>query len=139
MAESIDRNYMGGGIYRENIIDHFQSPRNHGEMQNPDVKHKEFNPLCGDQIEMSLKITDGIIIEIKFIGKGCAISQASTSMLTEFVKNKPLYDAERISKDEIVAMLNIPISPVRLKCALLGLDTLQNAIHIFENYKGGHV
>ena len=135
--EKIDKNYMGDGIYRENILDHYKNPRNKGNLENPDIQHRELNPLCGDQIEITMKLDGQKIADIKFAGHGCAISQSSASMLTEKVKNLSLDDAMKISKDEIVEMMSIPISPVRLKCAILSLDTLKNAIHIFEKYKKG--
>ena len=122
-------------MYAENILDHFNSPRNKGEIKNSDIKHKEFNPFCGDQIEITSKINNKKeITDIKFQGKGCSISQASASMLTELVKNKSIEEVKKLTKEDILDLLNIPIGPVRLKCALLGLDTLQNGIKIYEGY-----
>ena len=135
--EKIDPNYMGDGIYKENIIDHYKNPRNKGKLENPDIKHRELNPLCGDQIEITIKLNDDSIAEIKFDGHGCAISQSSASMLTEKVKNLSLEDVNNISKDDVVDMLSIPISPVRLKCAILCLDTLKNSILIYKKYRQG--
>ncbi len=132
----IDPNYAGDGIYRENILDHFKNPRNKGVLSNPDIEHKELNPLCGDQIHVTIYLDKSSIKDIRFVGKGCAISQSSMSMLSEKVKGMPLDDAKKIGKDDVVEMLRIPISPVRLKCAILGLDTLKNSIHIYENYGG---
>ncbi len=131
-------------MYAENIMDHFNSPRNKGEVKDPDIKHKEFNPFCGDQIEITVKLrveTDKVsfgkqilIQEISFQGKGCSISQASASMLTEVVKNKSVEEVKKLAKEDILDLLNIPIGPVRMKCALLALDTLQNGIKIYEQY-----
>ena len=122
-------------MYAENILDHFNSPRNKGEIKNSDIKHKEFNPFCGDQIEITSKINNKKeITDIKFQGKGCSISQASASMLRELVKNKSIEEVKKLTKEDILDLLNIPIGPVRLKCALLGLDTLQNGIKIYEGY-----
>lgn len=122
-------------MYAENIMDHFNSPRNSGEVKDPDIKHKEFNPFCGDQIELTVKLRNGKEIqEIKFQGKGCSISQASASMLTEIVKNKNIEEVKKLTKEDILDLLNIPIGPVRMKCALLALDTLQNGIKIYEQY-----
>ncbi len=126
---------MSLDIYAENIMDHFNSPRNKGEIKSADIKHKEFNPFCGDQIELSVKLNKkNEIAEIKFQGKGCSISQASASMLTELVKNKNIEEVKKLTKEDILDLLNIPIGPVRMKCALLALDTLQNGIKIFEQY-----
>jgi len=125
-------------IYQENILDHYKSPRNHGKIENPSVHHHEYNPLCGDEIEMFLIIDkDKKSADVKFQGHGCAISQASASMLTEDVKGKSIDELKKLTKETILNMLGIPISPVRLKCALLPLDTLKNGIFIFEKYMKG--
>ncbi len=138
--EKIDRSYMGEGIYKENILDHYKDPRNKGSIENPDIKHREFNPLCGDQIEITIKLNGNKSIkDIKFSGHGCAISQSSASMLTERVKDMSLEDANKVSKEDIIEMLSIPISPTRLKCAILSLDTLKNGILIYNKYQKGAV
>jgi|SRR3989338_1880797 len=122
-------------MYQENILDHFKNPRNHGKIENASVHHHEYNPLCGDKIDLYLIIdNDKKVVDIKFYGSGCAISQASASMLTEQVKGKSLDDIEKLSKENILEMLGIPISPVRLKCALLSLDILKNSVLIYEKY-----
>ena len=125
-------------IYQENILDHYKNPRNFGKIENPSVHHHEYNPLCGDEIEMFLIIDkDKKSADVKFQGHGCAISQASASMLTEDVKGKSIDELKKLTKETILNMLGIPISPVRLKCALLPLDTLKNGIFIFEKYMKG--
>ncbi len=121
-------------MYQENILDHYKHPHNFGKMSNASVHHQEYNPLCGDHIEMFVHIEDGKIRNIRFSGKGCAISQASASMLTDAVKGKPIAEIETLSKEKILEMLGITLSPVRLKCALLPLDTLKNSILIFKKY-----
>ena len=122
-------------IYQENILDHYKSPRNFGKIENPSVHHYEYNPLCGDEIEIFLIIDKNKkIADVKFQGHGCAISQASASMLTGHVKGKGIEELKNLTKENILNMLGIPISPVRLKCALLSLDTLKNGILIFEKY-----
>ena len=126
---------MGDGIYKENILDHYKDPRNKGSLDHPDIQHREFNPLCGDQIEITIKLDGQKISDIKFDGHGCAISQSSASMLTEKVKNLSLEEANKMSKENIVEMLSILISPTRLTCAILCLDTLKNGILIYEKYK----
>jgi len=122
-------------IYQENILDHYKNPRNFGKINNASVHHHEYNPLCGDEIDLYLVIDNSKkIVDIKFYGKGCAISQASASMLTEQIKGKRIEEIEKLTKEDILEMLGIPISPVRLKCALLSLDTLKNSVLIFEKY-----
>ena len=125
-------------MYQENILDHFKNPRNFGKIAKASVHHHEYNPLCGDEIEMFLIIDDKKnIADIRFNGHGCAISKASASMLTEEIKGKNVEELKKMTKDNILEMLGIPISPVRLKCALLSLDTLKNSILIYEKYIGG--
>lgn len=122
-------------MYQENILDHYKSPRNFGRMENASVHHHEYNPLCGDELEIFLSIDKNKkIADVKFSGHGCAISVASASMLTEEIKGKNIDELKKISKEHILEMLGIPISPVRLKCALLSLDTFKNSILIFEKY-----
>ena len=123
-------------MYQENILDHYKNPRNAGKIDNASVHHHEYNPLCGDEIEMFLIIRDRKVIDVKFHGKGCAISQASASMLTEEIKGKNIDDLKKMTKENILELLGISLSPVRLKCALLSLDTLKNSILIFEKYVG---
>lgn len=115
-------------IYKENILDHYKYPRNFGRLKNATHKGKEVNTLCGDEIEIQLKIVSNKIKDIKFFGKGCAISQASASILTESVKGKHLRQIEKLNKEKLLDLLGIPISPTRLKCALLSLYALKKAI-----------
>lgn len=122
-------------MYQEQILDHYKNPRNFGKIMNATVHHHEYNPLCGDEVEVYFLIDDDkTIVDVKVYGKGCAISQASASMLTEKVKGKNIEIIKKLTKEDILDMLGIPISPVRLKCALLSLDTFKNAIVIFEKY-----
>ena len=123
------------GMYQENILDHYKSPRNFGKIENASVHHHEYNPLCGDEIELFLVIDENKkVADVKFQGKGCAISQASASLLSEEIKGKRIEDLKKLTKENILELLGIPLSPVRLKCALLSLDTLKNGILIFERY-----
>ena len=124
-------------IYQEQILDHYKNPRNFGKIDNATVHHHEYNPLCGDEIEMFLIIKDDKIADVRINGHGCAISQASASMLSEKIKGKNLEELKKLTKEDILEMLGIPLSPVRLKCALLSLDTFKNAIVIFEKYVNG--
>ncbi|GAB4422412.1 MAG: SUF system NifU family Fe-S cluster assembly protein [Anaerolineae bacterium] len=113
-------------FYKENILDHYRHPRNAGKLEHPTHSHEEHNPLCGDVIRMDLRVNEqNIIEEVAFTGKGCAISQASASMLTEMIQGKSLEEAKQIGKEEILEALGIEIGPVRLKCALLSLKVLK--------------
>jgi len=123
-------------MYREHILEHYKHPRNFGKLEPADIDHQEDNPLCGDDIHMMVKLDAERNVEaVRFTGRGCAISQASASMLTERILGKSLDDVKRLSRDDVVAMLGIPISPVRLKCATLGLVVLRDGIDLFE--RGG--
>jgi nitrogen fixation NifU-like protein len=116
-------------LYRDEILEHYRHPHNFGTLPEPDAVHEGSNPLCGDRITLMLGIGEaGTIDEVAFTGRGCAISQASASMLTDEIKGKPLSDLARLGKDDVLESLGIDISPARLKCALLSLDTLRRAL-----------
>ena len=121
-------------MYQENILEQYKAPHNHGRIENPTTHNHEYNPLCGDEIDLYLIIENGIVKEVKFYGRGCAISQSSASMLTDKIKGKKLDELKKITKEEILEMIGIPLSAVRLKCALLSLDTLRSSIKIYEGY-----
>jgi nitrogen fixation NifU-like protein len=112
-------------MYREYILDHYKNPRNFGRLEGADISHEENNPLCGDVVGMDIKTTDGVIEDVRFHGRGCAISQASASLLTERLKGMALADARKIGKEDVLEELGIDISPARLKCALLSLKVLK--------------
>lgn len=112
-------------LYQQNILDHWKNPRNSGRIEQPTVSHDEVNPLCGDKLHFDLLVEDEVITDVRFTGRGCAISQAAASMLTELVKGKSLAEAKRIGKEEMLELLGIPIGYTRLKCALLGLKTFK--------------
>lgn len=113
-------------FYKENILDHYRNPRNAGILEHPTHSHEENNPLCGDVIRIDLHVNeDNIIDQVAFKGKGCAISQASASMLTEMISGKSLEEAKKIGKESILEALGIEIGPVRMKCALLSLKVLK--------------
>lgn len=114
-------------FYRDYILDHYRHPRNFGHLEGYDAEAEDLNPLCGDQIRMELKLDDGVISDLRFSGKGCAISQASASMLTETVKGMKLADVAKLSKDAVLENVGIGISPTRMKCAMLGLRVLKSA------------
>ncbi|HEV3196080.1 MAG TPA: SUF system NifU family Fe-S cluster assembly protein [Candidatus Cybelea sp.] len=114
-------------FYRDYILDHYRNPRNFGTLENADVEAEDLNPLCGDQIRMQLKVDGDVVRDLRFSGKGCAISQASASMLTEAVKGMKLSDVAKLSKDVVLENVGIGISPTRMKCAMLGLRVLKSA------------
>lgn len=117
-------------FYKENILDHYRHPRNAGRLEQPTHTHEEHNPLCGDRIRIDLHVNENEVIDqIAFSGKGCAISQASASMLTEMIAGKTLAEAKQIGKEEILDALGIEIGPVRLKCALLSLKVLKAGVY----------
>jgi len=133
MSENLDPSFVGEGIYRENILDHYKNPHNKGTLENPDIKFTENNPLCGDVITVNLKINNHKVEDIKFSGLGCAISQAATSMLTDEVVGKSLEEVKNIKRDVIIDLLGIDVGPVRTKCAVLGLVAIKEGIREYEN------
>jgi nitrogen fixation protein NifU and related proteins len=115
-------------FYKEYILDHYRNPRNFGHLDNPTAKAEDLNPLCGDKIAMELEVgDDGKITDVRFSGKGCAISQASASMLTESLKGKTLEEVAQLSHDVVLENVGIGISPTRMKCAMLGLKVAKSA------------
>jgi nitrogen fixation NifU-like protein len=113
-------------LYRENILDHYQNPRNYGRLENPDITYEDDNPLCGDVLRLDLKLDeDNRIVEVGFSGEGCAISQASASMLTEEILGKTLEEVKHLGKEDVLDLLGIQLGPVRIKCALLSLKVLK--------------
>lgn len=131
--ENLDPSFAGEGMYRENILDHYKNPHNRGEIENAEIKFTENNPLCGDVITVNLKLNDHKVEDIKFSGRGCAISQSATSMLTDEIKGKSLEEIKNIDREKIVELLGIDVGPVRTKCAVLGLVAIRNGIKEFEN------
>ena len=118
-------------LYREIILDHYKNPRGHGVMENADATADGQNPLCGDEVSIFVAFGDDgeTIDEVMFSGRGCAISQAATSMLTELVAGRKAADVAAMPKEQLLDELGIPLTPVRLKCAILGLSTLKLALH----------
>jgi nitrogen fixation protein NifU and related proteins len=118
-------------LYREVILDHYKNPRGHGLIEDADAEAEGQNPLCGDEVSIYVAFADDgdTIEEVKFSGRGCAISQAATSMLTEMVTGRSATQVATLPRDELLDEIGIPLTPVRLKCALLGLSTLKLALH----------
>jgi nitrogen fixation protein NifU and related proteins len=122
---------MTDDLYREVILDHYKNPRGHGLIDDADAQAEGQNPLCGDEVTIYVAFAaDGDTIdEVKFKGRGCAISQAATSMLTEMVRGRSATEVATLPRDELLEEIGIPLTPIRLKCALLGLSTLKLALH----------
>jgi nitrogen fixation protein NifU and related proteins len=116
-------------LYREVILDHYRNPRSHGLLDEPDAQAEGQNPLCGDEVTVTLRFDGDTISQIGFEGRGCAISQAATSMLTELVEGRSADEVARMPKEQLLEEIGIPLTPVRLKCAILGLGVLKVALH----------
>jgi nitrogen fixation protein NifU and related proteins len=123
-------------LYRDNIIDHYQNPRNYGMLEHPDISYEDSNPVCGDELRIDLKTQDGRVVDARFQGHGCSISQASASMLTEEIVGKTLEEIKQIDKQYLLDMLGIPLGPVRLKCALLSLKVLKAGAYGLHGWPG---
>ena len=127
----------GPDIYHEMIVDYSRNPINYGEIENHDVTFHDSNPLCGDSIDIDMKIDDNKVTDIKFHGKGCAICMACTSVLTEITKGKSLDDVRKIEKNDVLSELGLEhLQAVRIKCALLSLKVLKSALY---TYLGSHL
>jgi len=115
-------------IYKEHILDLYKNPHNKGNLENPTYEFSENNPLCGDEIKIQIILKDNKIADIKFDGVGCAISQASASLLTDKIKNLSINKVKKFSKKDVLKLIKIPISPGRIKCALLPLEAVKGAL-----------
>jgi nitrogen fixation NifU-like protein len=116
-------------LYREVILDHYKNPRGHGVIEGADAQAEGQNPLCGDEVAIFVALDGDRIEDVRFRGRGCAISQAATSMLVEMVRGRTVDEVASMPRDELLEEVGIPLTPVRLKCALLGLGVLKVALH----------
>lgn len=118
-------------LYRELILEHAKHPHNAGTLEAPDVSHEEHNPLCGDRVRIDLKVKNGAIADVRWSGRGCAISQASASLLTDELKGMAVEQAKQFPKEELLELIGIPLekNPVRIKCALLSLKALKAGLY----------
>jgi nitrogen fixation protein NifU and related proteins len=124
---------MSIDMYQENILDHYDNPRNFGHLKKPQVKSHDTNPLCGDMFDMEFIFKDGKVDDIKFSGHGCAISTASASMLTEKIKGMKIEDVKKLEKQDILDLLGIEVSYARIKCALLSLKVMKLGVYDYLN------
>ena len=115
-------------LYREAILDHYKHLRHKGHLNEPDVHYHDTNPFCGDEITIELKVENGIVVNAAFDGRGCAISQASASMMMEEIIGMSVEDLKQWGKEDVLDLLGIEIGPVRLKCALLPLKALKAGV-----------
>lgn len=116
-------------LYADNILDHSKHPHHHGMLENATVRHTENNPACGDTVTLMLKIDGERVTDIRWTGDGCAISQAGMSLLSDELIGKTVSETDSITEAQIRELLGVPIGTRRLKCALLSLHTLKNALH----------
>lgn len=119
---------MTDSIYREIILDHYKNPRNKGTLDPHDYSAEDVNPLCGDEVRIDLRVDDGVVADVRFDGRGCTVSQASASILTEMIEGKTLDELKALTKDDLLDEIGFPVSPARLKCALLSLNVLRASI-----------
>ena len=119
-------------LYKEIVLDHYKNPHNFGTLEPADYTAEDTNPLCGDQVRIDMRVDDGIVTDIKFSGRGCAVSMASSSILTDMVMGQPLEEVRAITKDDLLEEIGIPVSPARMKCATLGLTVLNLSLALKE-------
>ena len=124
-------------IYQEQILDHYKYPRNFKIVEDAQISYGDKNPSCGDELEIFVKLDEqDNVVEVGFQGQGCAISMASASLLTEMLEEMTLPEIKKLTNEDIIEMMGIPLTPVRLKCAILSLKVLEGGIH---KYEGGAV
>ena len=115
-------------LYQDNILDHYRNPRNFGSIKKPTNEGSALNPTCGDSLHMDISVKHGTISDVRFSGSGCAISQASASLLTEYIKGQDVEKARAIEPKTVFELLEVTLSPARIKCGLLSLETLKKAL-----------
>ncbi|MEX1019203.1 MAG: SUF system NifU family Fe-S cluster assembly protein [Litorilinea sp.] len=122
-------------LYREAILDHYRHPRRKGQLDAPDIHYHDTNPFCGDEITIDLKVEDGKVVDAAFDGRGCAISQATASMIMEEIVGMDVEELKQWDREYILEMLGIEIGPVRLKCAMLPLKVLKAGLWGLEEWE----
>ena len=128
---------MGSDMYRQQILDHYKNPRNYGELEDETFSHAGENPMCGDEITVDVKLDDDeeTIERVAFRGDGCAISQASASMLSQKLHGMSVAEMESMDRDDVIDLLGVDISPMRVKCAVLAEKVVQDGAEIYEGEK----
>ena len=122
-------------LYREYLLDHYKNPHNKGVIKNADIKKHDINISCGDEVEMYAKVYDGKIKDVKFEGRGCVICMASTSILTDELRGMKLADVSKMGTEDILKLIGLPLTPTRIKCAMLSLVTIKKGIIDYEARK----
>jgi len=120
---------MTAEIYQEEILDHYRHPHNYGAIESPDATFEDTNPLCGDVVRVDIRYDEDRVAEVRFRGNGCAISQAAASMLTDMVVGHTKSEALAVTRDDVLEELGVPLSPARMKCALLGYKVMRAALY----------
>ncbi|NEU55322.1 Fe-S cluster assembly sulfur transfer protein SufU [Halorussus sp. MSC15.2] len=128
---------MGSDMYRQQILDHYKNPRNYGELEEKTFSHAGENPMCGDEITIDVQLDedDEVIERVAFRGDGCAISQASASMLSKELKGMSVAEMQELDRDDVIDLLGVDISPMRVKCAVLAEKVVQDGAEIYEGEK----
>lgn len=116
-------------LYAENVLDHYRHPRNKEALPHPTISHREENASCGDDLTVDLEIENGIIVAVGWNGNGCAISQAAMSLLSEEICGKSVKELARLEPNDVLQLLKVPVGPRRIKCALLSLEAVKNALN----------
>jgi nitrogen fixation NifU-like protein len=128
---------MSFDMYQENILDHYEHPYHRGTLTQPTLVYRDLNPLCGDEVCVQAHLdTQGHVVEAYFEGQGCVISLAAASMLMEAIEGKTLQEVKQLNRQDMLALLGIPLTTMRVKCAMLPLRTLEKAIYIYEAERG---
>lgn len=120
---------MDNKLYQQELLEHYKNSAFRGKIENPDIYSSEFNPSCGDKVEIFGLLNSSIILQLRFMGSGCVVSQAAASLLLEYSLGKDIEEVKRISKDDILRIIGIELGPNRLKCALLSLEALVEALN----------
>ena len=125
---------LGSDMYRQQILDHYKNPRNYGKLDDPTFSHTGENISCGDEYTFDIKLDEEktTIIAIAFRGEGCAISKAAASMLSEVVIGKTIDEIYEMDRDDILELLGVEVTPMRIKCAVLAEKIIQDGVRLYR-------
>ena len=115
-------------MYKEHILELYKSPSNFGTLKAPTHEKTEYNSICGDEITVQFVVKEGVVEDAKFSGSGCVISMVSSSLLTDKIKGMKISDVKKLKKEDIMELLKVKISPIRIKCVLLSLEAVKKAL-----------